>query len=129
MTLALLRAMQDSKLDGDTVAYNAAISAWDGPIQKRNKHKQHAGWCAFPKIQFDVHIGLVQPPTTLGIPKKKHGKNMKVARFFQTPIFLWVKEALKMEETWVWYITNTSRQDAVKLLGSKIEFCFFVPRK
>eukprot|EP00434_Breviolum_minutum_P022697 symbB.v1.2.020028.t1/scaffold1663.1/size106897/8 len=27
MTLALLRAMQDSKLDGDTVAYNAAISA------------------------------------------------------------------------------------------------------
>jgi len=28
MTLALLRAMQDSKLDGDTVAYNAAISDW-----------------------------------------------------------------------------------------------------
>ena len=28
MALALLRAMQDSQLDGDTVAYNAAISAW-----------------------------------------------------------------------------------------------------
>ena len=43
MALALLRAMQDSQLDGDTVAYNAAISAWGTHTQHLEIQKRN--WC------------------------------------------------------------------------------------